>query len=349
MASAERIVRVSIDLRNRGIRQQSFSDLLLLAEHRGPNRVEVVTGADEVLELPGVTQSSPLYRAALSAFSQAPGVFQAFVGRRDAGETATESLAAARIADDGWYGFADVTRNEAEAIEIADWAEASGKLYLLGLSDLTSTVLASRLAAEGYNRTSWWYHPDRGEFPEIAVAANRFTKLPGSESWANVVLSGVSATPLSETLSRSIRDFNGNTYEPVRNLNITQYGRCASAQHVDTIRFRDWLCEEIRTRVLLAKVNADKIPFTDAGIGIIRQAMISALDQGVEQGGIARPETDPVTGKLVPSYTTSVPYSIQVSSADKAARVLRDVRFTAREAGAIHNSEIRGALTFGAI
>lgn len=345
----ERIVRVVVSLRTSGVRQQMFSDLMLFGTHAGADRVSTITGADDLLDDSyGLDTTSPLYLAALTAFSQLPGPELLYIGRRDAGETVTASLAACQDASQLWYGVADVTRDAANVLEIAAWAEANTKLFMAGIRDVSDTTMIGRLADEGYNRTSWWYHPDATEFPEIAVAANRFTRLPGSETWANVSLAGVTTTPISETTAGRILEYNGNTYEQARNLNITQGGRVASGQYVDTIRFRDWLCEEIRVRVFLALVNAEsgKIPFTDAGIAAIRQAMMGALDLGVRRGGISPPQIDPETNKVVPSYTTRVPAAVQVSENDRAARVLRDVNFAAREAGSIHSTSIIGSLQF---
>jgi hypothetical protein len=80
---------------------------------------------------------------------------------------------------------------------------------------------------------------------------------------------------------------------------------------------------------------------------MIRQAMIGALDLGVRRGGIAEPAVDvDNNNRVIPSYTTSVPARSQVSSNDVANRFLRDVRFTARLAGAIHAVEIRGTLSY---
>ncbi|EHL99381.1 hypothetical protein HMPREF9946_03143 [Acetobacteraceae bacterium AT-5844] len=355
MANIDRIVDVQISLATTGVREQSFSGLLLVGVHTGTNRLDIITSADDLLEAPfaGITTASPLYRAAQVAFSQIPGPRQVYIGRRGSSEAPAVALAAIRAENDDWYGFADVAHAEADLTAAAAWAEANEKLFLAVVTDSDAPTSAtddagSALKTGNYYRTAWWYHPTVTEFPEVAAAARCFTVLPGGETWANKRLSAVPAPALTETAANFIFGKNGNTFEPFTGTNaITQNGKVAGGEWIDIIRFRDWLCQEIRNRVFLAIVNADKIPYTDGGIAIIRQAMIAALDLGVRRGGIAEPSVDvDNNNRIIPSYTTSVPARSQVSANDVANRILRDVTFTARLAGAIHAVEIRGTLTY---
>ena len=121
----------------------------------------------------------------------------------------------------------------------------------------------------------------------------------------------------------------------------------AGGEWIDVIRGRDWLCEEIRSRSFIAFVER-RIPYTDVGIAILREAIIGALDLGVRRGLLA-PETLDAEDNRVPSYTVTVPRETQVSTIDKAARILRDVGFTARLAGAILAVEIVGSLVYDVI
>jgi hypothetical protein len=355
VANIDRIVNVAISLSTAGVQQQTFSDLLLMGVHTGANRVDIITRADALLVAPfvGVTSTSDLYKAAQVAFSQIPGPSRVFIGRRGAAEAVNVALAACRTANDDWYGFSDVSHTEADLIPAATWAEANQKLFLTTLSDAdiaagTGAEPATGLMTGNFYRTAWWYNPDADQFPEVAIAARAFTILPGGETWANKRLSAVNATALAEGQAVNIFAKNGNTFEPFTGTNaITQNGKVAAGEWIDNIRFRDWLCLDITVRVFTALANADKVPYTDEGIAVIRQAMIAALDLGVRRGGIAPPAQSADNPRIIiPSYTTTVPRRSQVSSNDVASRVLRDVGFTARLAGAIHAVEIRGTLTY---
>ena len=352
MANIDRIVNVLIALRTGGVQQQSFSDFMIMGTHTGTDRVNIITSADDLLEAPfSLATTSALYKAALVWFSQIPHPPQLYVGRRDAAEAAVDALAAIRAENDGWYGFTDTGHVEADTLLIAPWAEAQTKLFLTAISSAdaigTSTSdTATALKTANYFRTAWWYHTNIAAFPEVAMASKMFTILPGGETWANQRLAGVPVTPLTETQYTNLKGKNGNSFEPFRNLSLSQNGKVAAGEWIDVIRFRDWLTEEIRTEVLNLLVD-NRVPYTDPGIAAVRQRMIAALDLGVRRGGIAPEAIDPDDNdRVIPSYTTTVPALANISSSDKAARFLRDVKFTARLAGAIHTVQINGELTY---
>jgi hypothetical protein len=351
MANIDRIVNVQIALKTAGVRQQSFSDGMLLGIHNGGSRVSVITDADTLLSGYGLTTSSDLYKAAQVFFSQIPSPNRLFIGRRDNSEAVDAALAACATANNEWYAFTEVSHNDADLIGAAAWAESNTKLFLTALSDVDITNTsgaepATALQTSNFFRTAWWYNIDPDQFPEVACMSRAFTILPGGETWADMRLSAVTAPPLSETAYINITAKNGNTFEQFRNVAITQNGITAGGEWIDVIRFRDWLCEEIRTNTFNAFIDT-RIPYTDAGIAIVRQGLIQALTLGVSRGGIAPPvPPSDFKGSVVPSFTTSVPRALDVSQSDRAARILRDVRFTARLAGAIHAVTVSGSLTY---
>ena len=347
MAQIERVVRVNIALRTASVRQQTFSDLMLFGSHSGP-RLTIITSADELLSGFGLDQSSGLYRAAQVGFGQDPGPDRLFVGRRDFSETATVALSAiaAQPLGNEWYGMSDVSHDATEAVEIAAWAEANKRLSLMTFSDIGAGSPVRTLFQNKYSRTAGWYVPPALDaWPEVAAASRLFQILPGGESWSVKQLSGVPAVPLDESLARQVFALSANTYEPVRNLAVTQNGRTFNDEFIDTIRFRDWLEEEMKTRVFRVFLVADKVPFTDIGIGMITQAMRGALELGQLRGGIAQDTVDEETRRIRRGFTVKAPRAHQVSANDRATRILRDVRFSALQAGAIHETEIQGELT----
>ena len=352
MANIDRIVRVNILLRSAGVRQISFSDMALMGQHAGPDRVYAITRSDQLLLTPfNVAATDDLYRAAEVAFSQIPSPQRVYILKRNPAEAVNVALAACAAQNNDWYGFSEVSHSEVDLPIAAAWAEANTKLFCTAISDVdvTSTTgvePATALKQSNFFRTAWWYNIDPDQFPEVAAMARAFSILPGGESWADMQLAAVSSPPLSEAAYINITAKNGNTFEQFRNIAITQNGITAGGEWIDVIRFRDWLCEEVRTSVFNRKIN-NRIPYTDEGIAVIRQAVEAALDLGVRRKGIPRPERHPdFPDKIIPSYTVNVPLSTQVSQSDRAARILRDVGFTARLAGAIHAVDIIGTLTY---
>lgn len=270
-------------------------------------------------------------------------------------EAAATALAAIRAENDDWYGIVLTSRVQATVLQVADWAEANEKLFGTSVPasaayDPASTTDLGALLQQGqYFRTNWWYHSDAGEYIEAAIMAKAFTYYPGGETWANKRLAGIKYDNLLEGQAQAVFNKNGNTFEPFRNFAITQNGKVAAGEWIDVIRFRDWLAEQCKINVVSAIINANggKIPYTDPGIQIIASALRVALDLGVARGGIAPPEmASDGSDTVIPSYVINVPLSQSVSFNNKANRLLQDVNFTARLAGAIHTVEIKGALSY---
>ena len=356
MANIDRIVQVSIQLRTAGITAVNFNDLLLFGPFIKPAgstaNVYIITDPDELVETYGVIVTDPMYKAALAFFSQIPHPARLFIGLDANSANVDDDLIAINDENSDWYGLCDVLHDENRTVDIAAWIEAHEKIFVTVLTqpdNLTAaatdtTSVAYQLMNGNYFRTAWWWNPDPEQFPDVAICAKSFTKYPGQETWANQRLAAVTSTFLSETIAQNIFAKNGNTFEPFRNISITQSGRVSGGEWIDVIRFRDWLCEEIKIRIFQQMVD-NRIPYTDPGIAIIRSRLQQALDFGVKRGGIAPPEVN-LDGDLVPSYTIEVPLSATISSNDKANRILRDVYFTARLAGAIHVVQIQGTLTY---
>ena len=266
-------------------------------------------------------------------------------------ETIAETMAACVAYDPDFYGIAMTSRANADILAMANWAEANNKLFgtcvsgsdVLDGSD--NTDIASQLMLNNFYRTFSFYHEDSADYPEVAVMSRCFTAVPGSETWANKRLAGVKVDPLTETQFIVLRNKNVNTFERFRNLSLTQTGKVSAGEWIDVIRFRDWLAEEIKVNVLNVLVNNEKVPYTDAGIAIIEGAIRQSLRQGQVNGGIAPVEYDEEGNKNL-GYTVTVPLAANISANQKASRILTDVKFTARLAGAIHVVEIKGSLTY---
>lgn len=360
MAQLSRIASVQISLGTLAITEKSFNDILILSSNNKlTDRVTVITGADELLDL-GVDSGDALYKAAQAVFSQTPHVRQCYIGQQDLAadpaESVTDALAACADEAPGyWYGLILESRDEQDVKDAAAWAEANERLFGTASNDpdiITSadTDIASFLAGENYMRTFVCYTTAADtQYPEAALMSNRFTYYAGQESWANVQLSGIRSDDLTEAQYLYAKDKNASTFENFRNFAITQGGKVAGGEHVDVIRLRDQLVESIKVSVVGAIVRATnstgKIPYTDAGIQIIGNAIRQPLDLNVRRGGIA-PEEQDENGDIIPSYTLSLPRSSEIPTNDKANRLLRDVYFTARLAGAIQVVEILGSLVY---
>ncbi len=265
----------------------------------------------------------------------------------------TAALASFLANDSEFYGVILASRVVAEIKDMAAACQANKKLFGTGTAEAdvfkgdATDDIGSFLQGKSYDHVYTFGDKEAGtEYAECALMARCFAINPGGETWANKQLTGVTSDKLSETEFLACKKKNVNTYEKFRNLAITQIGKVASGEWIDVIRFRDWLEEEIKTNVFTALINSDKVPYTDPGIAIIEKAIHAALVLGQTRGGIAPTEYDS-DGNVNEGFKITVPLAIDCSSNNKANRLLEDISFTARLAGAIHNVVIKGSFTYG--
>ena len=88
-------------------------------------------------------------------------------------------------------------------------------------------------------------------------------------------------------------------------------------------------------RIFEALAANPKIPYTNAGISIIEGKVRATLKEAARRTII-----DEEVG-----YTVTVPRVQDVSAADKAARNLPDVKFSATMSGAVHKVDVDGVVS----
>ena len=117
-----------------------------------------------------------------------------------------------------------------------------------------------------------------------------------------------------------------------------------AGEWIDVIRGRAWLKDLIQTNMVQMLINRPKVPYTDQGIQLCANNLRKSLQQGIDAGFIAPDEVD-ADGNTVPGFTITVPLSQDIDPAVKASRVLT-LEFSARLAGAIHVTNINGAVGY---
>jgi hypothetical protein len=192
------------------------------------------------------------------------------------------------------------------------------------------------LKSAAYARTMGIYHPSNGAFADAAWVGRCLPLDPGSETWAHKTLKGVTATRITPTWRTNILNKKGNVYETIAGRNITEFGTVADGEYFDVVRFVDWLKARIAERVFstLTDQANSKIPYTNRGIALIVGDVRAVLKSGVAVGGLVED-----------TIVVSAPRAEDVDPADKAARLLKNVIFTATLQGAIHTAQIKGTVT----
>jgi len=253
-----------------------------------------------------------------------------------------KDLANIQLINDDWYTVHPTTNSEAVIIALAANIQTQIKALIASSADdeiLDSTVItdiASDLQTAVYDRTMFIYHPKALEqYPCAAWAGKGLPKDPGSITWDLKTLIGIDYTELSSTEKTNLAAKNCNYYTQIAGINVTQKGITSGDEWFDVIHGLDWVQARMQEQVFGVLANADKIPYTDPGIAVVEGAVRAILKEAVSAGVFA----------ASPEPTVTVPKAVAVSTADKANRILRNVKFYATLAGAIHESEVSGTVT----
>ena len=233
----------------------------------------------------------------------------------------------------------------ADVKECAAWNETQKKIFFYASSEVdiknpaSTTDLAYLMKNFSYDRTVSIYHPDSQEgstpsYIEAGMPGEALPYDPGSQTWAYKTISGVVAYALTSGERTAILAKNCNIYTTTAGVNITEQGKVASGEYIDIIRGLDWVEARLQEAVFTNLVNKRKIPLTDEGIALIETAVKGVLGDAATVGLI-----------IAASIVVTVPKAADISTADKLARNLPDVKFTATLQGAIHNVDIEGTVS----
>ena len=187
--------------------------------------------------------------------------------------------------------------------------------------------------------------PKDNHFAHVAWVAKCLNYQSGAETWAMKTLVGIYPATINSTNKAKLDELNISYYATYSDRDITLGGKVDGGEWIDVIRFRDWLKNDMQVAVFELLVKNAKLPYTDGGIALVKNAMIASLKRGQDNGGIAPTEYDS-NDEEIPGYTVSVPRASDIPDADKKQRVLNNCRFRARLAGAIHAVDIDGCLAY---
>lgn len=269
-------------------------------------------------------------------------------------ETAVEAVTRA-LEYTSWYIVCPAGVADAQVAALANLIEANERMmvytdntyFTSGETTICPNTLDRTVGvfgAENATQTSGEV-PLANNYINVAFAAKWLYYEPGSETTAFKMLNAVEPCDLSSTNTAKLVAKNLNYYLKVGNRNVTMLGKTMSGEWADLIRFRDWLKNDMQTRVVNLFIMNPKVPYTDAGIALVQNQMIASLQRGQQMGGIANDEFDEY-GNKIPGYATSVPLASSMTAAERASRRLTKCRFSARLSGAIHFAEIKGSLTY---
>lgn len=216
--------------------------------------------------------------------------------------------------------------------ELSKWINTQEKFYFASTINKT---LAKTLNSQN---TVILVHPAPETYPAAAWVGVCAPQQVGSYTWTFKTLNGIAPAEYDVTAIGEIETNNASTYITEGGVNITSKGVTTSGEYIDILQGQYFLKARMTENVFGLLVRTPKIPYTDAGIALVVAEVEKTLKMGVNQGIIA---TD-LDGN--PLYTITAPNRAEVSTNDKAQRILPDVKWEATIAGAIENVKINGVL-----
>lgn len=361
------IVKCNIDISSPASSDATFNSILLVVP--GPaesgdkemKKTTPISKADELLNY-GFTTKDAAYIAATVAFSQSPAPSELYVCIRqptsgdepDVSEYEDIAVTLARANTEApFYGIHLTKFKEKKDIQDAiTWTEANEKIFGFEYDKYESCPVTNfdyyrsfgmyTGDADGYEAEE---QPAENQYAALAWMAKCFGYDPGTETWNLKELAVIVPSALDTEKKKGLAEKHINTFLRYAGCNCTIGGYMLSGEWIDVIRFRDWIKTEMQINVFNALKSNTKVPFTDAGIGLIEGKMEETLKKGQDIGGIAPTEygTD---GSEIPGYIITVPTAANLTEAERKQRKLTGCHYTARLAGAIHLVEIEGFLTF---
>ena len=349
MSLLDNLVKVSISVSTAVADAESFDNMLLVgpapsaAPKNAPPAIGVYNELAEVKSA-GWEAGDPIYKGASIAFAN--GATEIYIAVQQ--KKTDDSLESIDVTLDraletaGWYAIAPCGVDESNYAAIAAWGDQNTKMFGYTKAHTAEFVDSKHARTFGFGSKVLDTHPNNA-YTHVAMFAVGLGYTPGSETWAYKTLVGIEPEPFTATEIEAMKAKNINFYVHCAGKNITLDGKTVSGEWIDVIRFRDWLQNDMQKGIYNLFITNPKVPFTSAGITLIQNQMIASLKKGQKQGGIADTEYDEDGNEIV-GFTTSVPTAASVSDADKAARTLKNCKFSARLANAIHLAEVNGNL-----
>lgn len=339
------VADVQITRETAAVTRVGFGTLLFIYDTTVATSSRVVTYGSLQEVADDFLSSSEVYKAAAAYFGQelSPEQFKVAYRNTSTPETYATVINAAQNADPDWYAVAIQSRVAADISAVSSVIEAMDKLFIAvtadtDVPDSTDTSnIALTLTTAAYSRTALIYHTHAAtEYIDCAWAGLQLPKDPGSTNWAFKTLAGITADTFTSAQITTLEGRRTSRYERVAGINVTQNGFTSdSGAYIDVIHGIDWLQQRMAEDLFERLSNVEKIPYTSAGIAIIESVVRSRLRLAIQQGVIDDDE----------NLTVTVPKMSATESNDRSTRILRNVNFTARLAGAINKVIVRGKVT----
>ena len=217
--------------------------------------------------------------------------------------------------------------------EVSTWTATQTKIHFI-----RTTLLPAAYPATLSSRTGVYYHTTANEYAEAATAGKGLPRDPGSLTWKNQIISGVTANTITGANLTALEAGRFNTIFRSYGNVVTSDGFLQGTLFIDQTRSQDFVKLRMEENIASLLISNDKISYDDIGIAQVVSVVESTLNTAFENGIIA----SDAGGQA--QFTVTSRRRADIPQADIDARVLRTVTFRYIEAGAIEGAEITGRI-----
>lgn len=294
---------------------------------------------DDVVKA-GVKESDALYKAAEMMLSQdnRPEKF-AIIGGAISDEQAYGDITVLindikKVANKGWRQLVVVDGIETYHEEMVEYIDSTpDKMLFCSVATMPTLTEAtkSNRAVILVNSTP---------YADAALVGATAGRPAGSFTYKFKTLKGVTPSVLSDAELKAIHEAGGIAYVTRAGDNITTEGKATSGQYIDITDSIDYVVQNIEYKIQKVLNTTAKVPYDDKGIALLEAATITALQEAGVNGIIAQNADG--------SYDYSVSFGARsaTTEADRASRVYKYGTFRFSLAGAIHECEVTGEITY---
>jgi hypothetical protein len=254
-------------------------------------------------------------------------------------------LAAIKADDDTWYALMLDVESPAIADAAQTWIAAEKKVYFAQSSDSdatevgTSTDIGSVALGDTNNRCAPVWEPNYRQYTGCALAGSMLPRQPGSATWANKRLRGVTAADLTPALFNALKAKRYTTLRALNaSLSATTDGQVAGEYlYIDILRSFDYVEAAGEAALVTLNLSNGKVPFTAVGLALVRQALERVVKDCVSLGILSAGDPDNAEEDPLPLVILPAIGDPGANLAARTARELSEFKITGRFQGAIHS------------
>lgn len=295
----------------------------------------VCYGIEDVVKA-GFANDTEMYKAAAKVFAQ--DTKPAKIAICAATGTAVETLPT--IVSKDWRQLVLVGAESTEYVGVADYIETTqNKMLFLSMGMTEWTTFKTSLEGKEYERTVILVNDT--EYACAALVGMAGGRTAGSFTYKFKTLKGVVAEDLTDAQIDELHENGAFGYVTKAGDDITTEGISVGGMYIDIRDSIDYVVQTMEYNIQKTFNTTDKVHYDNRGIALLEAAATSALQEAFVNGIIAVQE-DGVT----PDYSVSFSARSATTEEDRASRVYPYGSFKFSLAGAIHECEVYGEVSY---